>query len=111
MIAVNAQGECTADNILIMSGCVSFSLALVSGVGFGVGGLFCSAPCVVVSSSSFSVVGVISHAFDLFALVLYLSLMRCLASSKPSSKSVYYCCWVIAGRRNTSSIELFNLFL
>lgn len=89
MIAFNAQGECTADNILIMSGWVSFSLALVSGVGFGVGGLFCSAPCVVVSSSSsFSVVGVISLSVDLFALVLYLSLMSCLASSKPSSKSV-----------------------
>lgn len=88
MIAFNAQGECTADNILIMSGWVSFSLALVSGVGFGVGGLFCSAPCVVVSSSSSFSVGVISLSVDLFALVLYLSLMSCLASSKPSSKSV-----------------------
>lgn len=88
MIAFNAQGECTADNILIMSGCVSFSLALVLGVGFGVGGLFCSAPCVVVSSSSSFSVGVISLSVDLFALVLYLSLMSCLASSKPSSKSV-----------------------
>lgn len=46
------------------------------GVGFCVGGLFCSAPCVVVSS--FSVVDASSFAFDLFALVLYLSLMSCL---------------------------------
>lgn len=57
-------------------------------MGFGVGGLFCSAPCVVVSSSSSFSVGVISLSVDLFALVLYLSLMSCLASSKPSIKSV-----------------------
>lgn len=38
MCAFNSQGECTADNILIMSGCVAFSLALALGVGFGVGG-------------------------------------------------------------------------